>query len=123
VVDLVPPEQIPTLLSAADCLLLTSSVEGSPNVVKEALACNLPVVSTDVGDVSKLLSDVRPSAVCPPDASELARALLECVDPPQRSNGRAMTAALDEDEIAARLLSIYRSVAADPGRLDGNAPA
>jgi glycosyltransferase involved in cell wall biosynthesis len=94
-------------MSAADCLLLTSSVEGSPNVVKEALACDLPVVSTDVGDVAELLAGVAPSAVCPPDASLLARALLECVDPPRRSNGREVSAALDEEEIASRLLAVY----------------
>ena len=123
VADDVPPEQMPTLLNAADCLLLTSSIEGSPNVVKEALACNLPVVSTDVGDVSNLLSGVQPSAVCAPDASELARALLRCVDPPQRSNGREMSTALDEDKVAARLLELYRSVAANPRGVDGARPA
>jgi teichuronic acid biosynthesis glycosyltransferase TuaC len=105
------PEQMPTLMSAADCLLLTSSVEGSPNVVKEALACNLPVVSTDVGDVTDLLAGVRPSAVCRPVASELARALLQCIDPPRRSNGRELSAALDEDSVAKRLLATYERAA------------
>jgi teichuronic acid biosynthesis glycosyltransferase TuaC len=111
------PEQIPILMNAADCLMLTSSVEGSPNVVKEALACNLPVVSTDVGDVKELLAGVNPSAVCPPVASELARALLECADPPRRSNGRELSACLDEDKIAKDLLAAYeraRSSSANP---------
>jgi teichuronic acid biosynthesis glycosyltransferase TuaC len=110
------PEEIPTVVSAGDCLLLTSSVEGSPNVVKEALACNLPVVSTDVGDVVDLLAGVEPSAVCPPGASALAAALLECVEPPRRSNGREHTADLDEEAIAARLLAVYERAKRAKGR-------
>ena len=42
-------------MNSADCMLLTSSHEGSPNVVKEALSCNLPVISYDVGDVKQHL--------------------------------------------------------------------
>lgn len=47
--------EVPTWLRAADALLLTSTAEGSPLVVREALACGVPVVSTAVGDVPKLL--------------------------------------------------------------------
>ncbi|WP_372872326.1 glycosyltransferase family 4 protein [Shewanella sp.] len=47
---------VPTYLYAADYLLLTSDKEGSPNIVKEALYCNLKVLSTDVGDVSDYIN-------------------------------------------------------------------
>jgi len=47
---------IPALLNSSDLLLLTSFFEGSPTVVKESLCCNVPVVSTDVGDVKEVLN-------------------------------------------------------------------
>lgn len=104
------PTEMPVLMGAADCLLLTSVVEGSPNAVKEALMCNLPVVATAAGDVREVLEDVRPSFVCPPDAGELARAVCACVEG-GRSNGREVAAWLGEDEIAARILGVYERLA------------
>ncbi|MBD3627946.1 glycosyltransferase [Cyclobacterium sp.] len=50
--------EVRSLLNRADCLLLTSKTEGSPQVVKEALCCNLPVVAVPVGDVKELMEGV-----------------------------------------------------------------
>jgi teichuronic acid biosynthesis glycosyltransferase TuaC len=107
----VPPDRMPLLLNAADCLLLTSTTEGSPNVVKEALACDLPVVSTPVGDVPALLAGVSPSAVAKADAESLADAVIECTRDGRRSNGRERTAWLDERAIAERIVDVYRRTA------------
>jgi teichuronic acid biosynthesis glycosyltransferase TuaC len=52
-------EEMIFYLNACDTLLLTSFYEGSPNIVKEAMACNCPVVTTDVGDVRKVLGSVN----------------------------------------------------------------
>lgn len=106
----VPPDAMPAVMSAADCLLLTSTAEGSPNVVKEALACNLPVVSTDVGDVRHLLDGVRPSYVCTADVEHLARAVVACVGEHRRSNGRDASPMLSEAEVARRLMAVYTTV-------------
>jgi glycosyltransferase involved in cell wall biosynthesis len=51
-------EEVKNVFNIADCLLLTSFSEGSPQVVKEALACGLPVVSVDVGDVRSILKPI-----------------------------------------------------------------
>jgi teichuronic acid biosynthesis glycosyltransferase TuaC len=108
----VPPEEMPTLMSAADCLLVTSAVEGSPNVVKEALMCNLPVVATRVGDIPERIERVEPSWLCPPDAEAFAAALRACVAAGDRSNGRDAAGELDERHIAQRIIEVYREVSA-----------
>ncbi|WP_254861839.1 glycosyltransferase [Halovivax gelatinilyticus] len=106
----VPHERMSTYMNAADCLLLTSRREGSPNVVKEALACNLPVVSTDVGDVRERIDGVVPSAVCETDGA-LRQAVQTIVERGERSNGRAQATEIDAERMAADLEAVYRSVA------------
>jgi len=108
----VPHAAMPTYLNAADALLVTSEHEGSPNAVKEALACNLPVVSTPVGDVPERLDGVRPSAVAATDAG-LADALVDVLARGERSNGRECVAGLDRDWTARELEGVYRSAVAD----------
>jgi glycosyltransferase involved in cell wall biosynthesis len=103
----VPPEDVPTLMRAADCLLLTSSSEGSPNVVKEALMCNLPVVTTRVGDVEALLAGVEPSFVSGDAPAQLAAALVECLGDRRRSNGRAQSRHLSLEAVAQRVVHVY----------------
>ena len=49
-------DQVNALMYTCDALLLTSKTEGSPQVIKEAMACGLPIVSTDVGDVKERLT-------------------------------------------------------------------
>lgn len=50
-------EDVPEIINCADVLALCSLFEGMPTVVLEALACGVPVVSTDVGDVNKVVVD------------------------------------------------------------------
>lgn len=107
-----PPERIPLMLCAADCLLVTSDYEGSPTIVKEAMACNLPVVSVVVGDVADQLRDVEPSRLAPRDAEALGRALADMTAAPRRSNGRdKIRATLLESQVTARLMACYRRAA------------
>jgi teichuronic acid biosynthesis glycosyltransferase TuaC len=115
----VAPEEMPLLYNAADCLIHTSVSEGSPNAVKEALACNLPVVATGSGDIPQLLEGVAPSAICPADSATLARALVRCINYGARSNGREQTTHLAREAIADRVLDCYRSV----GLAEARSPA
>jgi glycosyltransferase involved in cell wall biosynthesis len=109
----ISPDRMPLFMNASDCLLLTSSIEGSPNVAKEALMCDLPIVATPAGDIEELLDGVRPSFVCEPTVSAVSAALVECLREPQRSNGREASQRLTEDVIAARILDLYKEIAPD----------
>jgi glycosyltransferase involved in cell wall biosynthesis len=106
-----PHRQIAELMNACDSLILTSMQEGSPNSVKEALACNLPVVSVGVGDVPLRLKGVAGCELCPDDrAQTLAAALQRVLSRGQRIEGRPAVAHLDERLLTQRLINIYRSL-------------
>jgi len=104
-------EEILLLMKACDVLVLTSIQEGSPTVVKEALACNLPVVSLDVGDVAERLSGIAGCEVCSDDQPHtIAASLKRILISGERVNGREAVQDLDERLITARVINIYRSV-------------
>jgi teichuronic acid biosynthesis glycosyltransferase TuaC len=104
------PQDVPLYMNAADCLLVTSRTEGSPTVVQEAMACNLPVVSVDVGDVRERLEGVAHCAVTDRDAAALGAALIKVLTERPRSDGREHAAALGVDAIAARLAEFYAAL-------------
>jgi glycosyltransferase involved in cell wall biosynthesis len=106
----VPYDQVPIWLNASDVLLVTSYHEGSPTIVKEALACNLPVVSTLVGDVEERLAGVQPSAIVPGGAGAIAEALEQILVERKRSNGRQYVMHLGKDQVAQQLLGVYRAI-------------
>ena len=106
----VAPENIPLFLNAADCLLIASISEGSPNILKEAMACNLPVASVDVGDAAERLRGVFPSRVAPRSSAALTQAIVEILTEPRRSNGREMILECSEANISLRMKKAYASV-------------
>jgi teichuronic acid biosynthesis glycosyltransferase TuaC len=106
-----PHRDIAALMSACDALVCTSMQEGSPNSVKEALACNLPVVSVRVGDVALRLRGISGCELCPDDRVEtIAAALERVVRRGTRIDGRSAMKHLDERALTRRLIDIYQSV-------------
>ena len=105
-------------MNAADCLLLTSWSEGSPNVIKEAMACNCPIVTTDVGDVNERLDGldgcyvVRDNELESERVRELGNAIEKAIEFGKRTEGRKR---LMEDELtieltAKKIIKLYESI-------------
>lgn len=107
----VDPGKLPLMMNAADCLLVTSDWEGSPTVVQEAMACNLPVISVDVGDVRDRLRGVKPSAIVPRDSVAISNAIVALISPPRRSNGWCGAKKVSLDVITPLLVDIYQETA------------
>ena len=110
----VAPGLVPAMMNAADCLTVTSKSEGSPTIVQEAIATNLPIVSVDVGDVKEVLANVSPSQVVQRDPEEIGRAIAAILMDPCRSNGYDVVKKFSLDNLALRVLDIYHKVRYSP---------
>ena len=105
-------EQVAQLLNAVDVLLLTSHSEGSPQVVKEALACGCPIVSADVGDVKDVVSSLEGCYIAESNAQSFSNELKKALTFDGKTEGHKRIAAngLENRTIAERLLKIYSEV-------------
>ena len=102
-----PHSTIPLYMNACDALLLVSNVEGSPNVVKEAMACNLPIVSVPVGDVPQIMGKTEGCHFCSQDPQDVAEKLEMALDFGRRTDGREKIRSLDLAEISRRIINVY----------------
>jgi glycosyltransferase involved in cell wall biosynthesis len=100
-------ETVPALMNAADCLVFPSRSEGSPNVIKEAMACALPIVSTPVGDVVERLEGVAGCYVRPPSPEAFAEGLVRALADGAAPQARSAVEGLGIGLVAGRLTEIY----------------
>ncbi|MBN1472264.1 MAG: glycosyltransferase [Syntrophaceae bacterium] len=111
--DNVPNEVMPFYYNAADVVVLTSLREGSPNVIKEAMACNRPIVATAVGDVAEIIDGVSGCFLCDFDPVDLASKLTLALkfNKPTSGRDKIIVMGLDDKTIAAKIIAIYRDMA------------
>ena len=107
--------EVNLLLNACDCALLTSFSEGSPQFIKEAMACNCPAVTTDVGDIACLFGEESGyylSSFEPEDVSAKLKMALEYSEKNGRTRGldKIFKMGLDSGTIAKRIINIYKSI-------------
>lgn len=105
-----PQERLALYMSACDALVFPSYQEGSPNIVKQAMACNLPMVATDVGDVREVIEGTAGCHVSAPSAESFAELLGDIVRSPFRTTGRTAVQSLSGPLVAERLIRVYEEV-------------
>ena len=105
-----PHSTVPDHLNACDVLVLTSDAEGSPMVVKEAMACNVPVVSTPVGDVPQLFAGVDGHWLSSQEPADIAEKLRTALQYGKRTSGRERIARLDLNAISRDIISVYEQI-------------
>jgi teichuronic acid biosynthesis glycosyltransferase TuaC len=106
----IPNDLMPIYFNASDLIMLTSLWEGSPNVIKEAMACNRPIVSTDVGDVKKIFGDTDGCYIINDNIKEAVMKVRMSLDLFGMTTGRFDISHLDDQIIADELVSLYRTI-------------
>ncbi len=106
---------VPGYLNAADVVLLTSFMEGSPNVIKEAMACSRPIVATDVGDVKLVLGDLDGCFISSFEVEEFSEKIekaLEFSESIGLTKGfeRIIHLGLDSQSISKKIIKVYEEV-------------
>ena len=111
-------EEVYALMYTCDALLMTSKTEGSPQVIKEAMACGCPIVSVDVGDVAERVANLDGCYVVPIDnrllmIDKLAESLKKAIAFEGKTKGRERIVAdgLTNEQVAQRIMNIYTAVA------------
>jgi glycosyltransferase involved in cell wall biosynthesis len=102
-----PQGQIPIYMNAADVLVMASTLEGSPNAVKEAMATNLPVISVDVGDAAELIGSTAGCYLVRREAAAMAEKIVEICRRGGRTNGRDGIRRLSMEAVAQQIVEVY----------------
>lgn len=104
--------EVSKLLCACDLFALPTKSEGSPQALKEAMACNCPIMATDVADIKHLLGNVEGHYICTFEPKNVAETLAKALDFNQRTKGREriVELGLENCQIAQRLVDIYKTI-------------
>lgn len=105
-------QEVNMLMNATGCLLMTSHREGSPQVIKEAMACGTPIVSVDVGDVKDVISGTDGCFIADRDPQDIAEKIKMALVFKGKTNGRQkiIEMGMSNEFVAERLLSIYHGI-------------
>lgn len=103
-------KEVNLLMNACDVVLMTSFSEGSPQIIKEAMACNHSIVSTDVGDVRETIGDTEGCYITTFDPGDVAEKLKKALAYGKPTYGREKILHLDNQIIAGKVYNVYLEV-------------
>lgn len=107
---------VPVYLNASACVLVTSDKEGSPNIVKEAIACNVPVVSVDVGDIAERIKGIANCHIVGRHPAEIGAAILHVLNNGGRADGREdKRDDIENLAVCQKILRVYQKILSDRG--------
>ena len=111
-----PHSEVPMYMNACDVLLLASDAEGSPMVVKEAMACNLPVVGTAVGDIPQVIGDIDGCYISTQDPGDIAAKARLVLDDCRRTRGQEAMERMSLEGIARQVVQVYDQALGRPAK-------
>ena len=114
--DNVPHDRVPLYINASELMLMTSAFEASPLTIRESLACNVPVLCTDVGDARVVLEGIPGCAIIDADPAHIALEVAKALARPRRVASRARMEAYSLRRGVGELLGIYARLARGGGR-------
>jgi len=105
-------KDMPYYMCAADVVVQTSNFEASPMIIKEAMACNIPIVSTDVGDTKETIGDTKGCYICERNPRDIAEKIKVTLEFNGRTKGRNRILALDLGlhQVSTRIIEIYENM-------------
>ena len=106
----VNPDDFPKHLNESSLFILTSYNEGSPNVIKEAMACNIPIISTNVGDVEKVIKNTKGCYLTSFDPKDVADKIEKALNFNKRTTGRKDISHLELSVVAKQIITIYNNI-------------
>jgi teichuronic acid biosynthesis glycosyltransferase TuaC len=106
-------EEVARYMNACDALVLASDTEGAPVAVREAMACNLPIVSVDVGDVAEVIRDTEGCHLAERNPDDLAQKLAGVLRARRRTNGRLAAQKWSIAYSAAQIAALYARLVRD----------
>ena len=106
-------EQVLLLYNAVDCVLMTSDHEGSPQFIKEAMACSCPIVSVDVGDVKQVISGTEGCYLAERTPESIAKMLDKAIKHGKTNGREKVLLEYDASVIARKVLEVYNEVLRD----------
>ena len=105
-------QQCVLLMSACDLFALPSKSEGSPQALKEAMACNCPILATDIADVKHLLGNLEGHYICTFDADNVEHQIKNAIafNGRTKGRGRILELGLTNNQIANKIVNIYKTI-------------